>query len=113
MVDNLFVTRVRLDGEQRWGAMLGVMQTDMDKFRMVLRNVVFEISTGMSTLEYDLRADGKNPSENMVYQRMWELKSMFGGLYVMLDGIDGVVSSLVLDLLRGSTADGKDKSVEK
>lgn len=91
---------VKIKEEERWGAILGVMQTDMDKTRAVLRTIVNEIITGMTTLELKLLADGKNPNADAVYQRYFQLNSLLGGLCVLLEGFDGVMSSTVIELLK-------------
>lgn len=91
---------VKIKEEERWGAILGVMQTDMDKTRAVLRTIVNEMSLDMSTIETRLRAEGLNPATDAEYQRYYQLKSLLGGLYVLLEGFDGVMSSTVIELLK-------------
>lgn len=98
---------VKLDDELRYGAMLGVMQGDLDKMRMALRFVVNELLKGKSTLEARLQSEGKSPSSDEAYQRYWQLSSLFGGLSMMLDGVDGVMSGTVCELLRGTDDDGE------
>lgn len=90
---------VKLEEEKRWGAMLGVMQTDMDKMRIALRTIVSSIGLDMSTLETRIRAAGENPNADDRYQRYYQLKSLLGGLYVLLEGFDGVMSATIMELL--------------
>lgn len=90
----------KLKDEREWGALLGVMQSDMDKTRMTLRHIVSQMSLDMSTIESRLRADGLNPATDAEYQRYYQLKSLLGGLYVMLEGVDGVMAATVIELLR-------------
>lgn len=91
---------VRLEQEKSWGAILGVLQTDSDKLRMALRRVVGEISMDMSTLEYKLQSDGVNPASDGAYQRYYQLKGLLGGLCVILEGVDGVLSGAIVEMLR-------------
>lgn len=91
---------VKLEDEERWGAMLGVVQTDMDKVRSVLRNVAHDALMGRETLETRLLADGKKPSDDVLYQRYFKLSSLLGGLYAMLQGVDGVMTSVIVELLK-------------
>ena len=107
------VSRVRLGGELRWGAMLGALQKDGDKLRGVLRIVVDELRIDMLDLEYSLRSEGLRPASDKRYQRMFELAGVLGGLYVMMQGVDGVLTSVITDLLRGSGDESENENNEE
>lgn len=100
----------KLDGEVRWGAILGTLQSDNDKLLSGLRTVLGEISTDMSTLEYQLQSKGVAPSTDGRYNRYFQLKSLLGGIYYALRGVDGMLSGVIVELLR-DLEESKDKDV--
>lgn len=93
------MARLRLKNEKQWGAMIGIVQSDMDSLRASLLSICRTMRVDMSTLESRLRVDMKNPDDDAEYNRYKQLFSMIGGLHLMLDGVDGVLSSLVIELL--------------
>ena len=90
----------KLDSEVRWGAILATLQTDNDKLCAGLRTVLGEISTDMSTLVYALQSDGIAPSTDGRYNRYFQLKNFLGGIYYALRGVDGMLSGVIVELLR-------------
>lgn len=90
----------KLDSEVRWGAILATLQTDNDKLCAGLRTVLGEISTDMSTLEYQLQSNGIAPLTDGRYNRLFQLKSLLGGIYYALRGVDGMLSGVIVELLR-------------
>ena len=91
---------LKLDDELRWGAILGVLQTDTDKLRMVLRQVLIEIHAGRKRLEAELIERKVIPETDGRYARYLQLEALLGGLDMSLQGVDGVLTSVIMEMLR-------------
>ena len=98
----LFMANVvtKLDDEVRWGAILGVLQTDVDKFRMGLARVLEEVHSGMVKLEDELNSQGIIPETDGRYNRYFQLCNLLGGIHYALKGVDGILSSTIVEMLR-------------
>lgn len=92
---------LKLDDELRWGAILGVLQSDSDKLRMGLRKVLMEVHAGRKRLEQELIAEKVIPEKDGRYLRYYQLEALLGGLDMSLQGIDGVLTSVIMEMLRG------------
>jgi len=98
---------VKLPKEHQWGAMLGVLQTDTDKFVAALLRIVDELRSGMAECRAKCIERGIDYESDLEYQRYFKLFSMFGGLYSIIWGSNGLITSLVCELLSGLGESGK------
>lgn len=90
----------KLDGEVRWSDILSVLQTDGDKIRVGLARVYDEVHSGMVKLEDELNSQGIVPETDGRYNRYFQLCSLLGGIHYALMGVDGILSSTVVEMLR-------------
>lgn len=91
----------KLEKEVRWGAILGVLQQDSDKLIAAISSVLTELGVDKQKHKEKCVADGIVPETDVVYQRYFKLYTELGGLYCVLRGADGVLSSLICEMLDG------------
>lgn len=99
----LFMSNVvtKLDSEVRWGAMLGVMQGDLDKTCSVLNLVINQVSDAMHRRVKELADKGiTEPAGDGIYNRCFQLYNMLGGIYAVMRGADGIMSGVIVEMLR-------------
>lgn len=89
----------KLEKEVRWGAMLGALQIDGDKLIAVISKILTELRVEEERHEERCIVEGINPSSDALYQRSFKLYTELGGLYYILRGADGVLSSLICEML--------------
>lgn len=107
----------KVDDEIKWGSVLGIMQRDMDKSRgmlsMVIRQismVVRQIGDRMERRKKELYDKGViEPAFDGEYNRCFQLYNQLGGIYTMLQGIDGVITSTMMEMLRELDIDSQSK----
>ena len=91
----------KLDDEVRWGAMLGVVQSDSDKIRSVLNLVINEVDDAMQRRVKELAGMGiTEPAGDGIYNRCFQLHNMLGGIYAVMRGADGIMSGVIVEMLR-------------
>lgn len=89
----------KLEKETRWGAILGVLQRDSDKLIAAISGVLTELRVDEQKHKEKCIADGVVPETDATYQRYFKLYTELGGLYYVLRGADGVLSSLICEML--------------
>lgn len=101
---------VNLEKEKLWGAMLGVLQPDADVFISALKGVLRDIGQELERCRVDL---GDAVDSNSEYQRLSHLYTSLGGVYFCLLGCNGMLSSVISDMLKGidSEDNGKDSAL--
>lgn len=98
---------VKLEKEVRWAAILSVLQRDSDKLIAVISSVLTELRVDEQKHREKCVADGIVPASDAIYQRYFKLYTELGGLYYVLRGADGVLSSLICEMLDNKCSDGK------
>ncbi len=92
---------VKNENEVRWGAMLGVLHTDADKLVMALKKVLGEIGVEMDRCHQGCLERGEIAESNCEYQRLFHLYTALGGIYYCVQGSDGMLSAIIVDMLSG------------
>ena len=90
---------VKVEKELKWAAMLSVLQQDSDKLISALSIVLTELRVGEQKHKEKCVADGIVPESDATYQRYFKLYTELSGLYYILRGTDGVLSSLICEML--------------
>ena len=91
----------KLVDEIKWGSMLGVMQGDMDKTRGVLNMVISQVDQAMHRRVKELADMGiTEPAGDGIYNRCYQLYNMLGGIYAVMRGADGIMSGVIVEMLR-------------
>lgn len=91
----------KLNKELRWGTWLSLLQNDSDKLIAAISTVLTELRKGEEERKSECLAEGISPETDVIYQRYFKLYTELGGLYYILRGADGVLSSLVCEMLDG------------
>lgn len=100
----------KVDDEIKWGSVLGIMQRDMDKSRGMLSMVVRQIGDRMERRKKELYDKGVvEPAFDGEYNCCFQLYNQLGGIYTMLQGVDGVITSTVMEMLRDLDIDSQSK----
>ena len=97
----------KLEKEVRWAAMLSVLQQDSDKLIAAISSVLTELRVDEQKHKEKCVADGIVVESDATYQRYFKLYTELGGLYYVLRGADGVLSSLICEMLDNNYSDGK------
>lgn len=92
---------VKHEKEMMWGAMLGVLQTDADKLVMALKKVLGEIGVEMEKCHKGCLERGEIVENSREYQRLFHLYTALGGIYYCVQGSDGMLSAIIVDMLSG------------
>lgn len=91
----------KLVDEIKWGAMLGVMQGDLDKTRSMLNLVINQVDDVMQRRVKELADVGfTEPAGDGIYNRCFQLYNMLGGIYAVMRGADGIMSGVIVEMLR-------------
>lgn len=90
---------IKNEKEVMWGAMLGVLQTDADKLVMALKKVLAEIGVEMEKCRQDCVARGEIVENSREYHRLFHLYTALGGCYYCVQGSDGMLSAIIVDML--------------
>ena len=91
----------KLVEEIKWGAMLGVMQGDLDKTRSMLNLVINQVDDVMQRRVKELADKGiTEPVGDGIYNRCFQLYNMLGGIYAVMRGADGIMSGVIVEMLR-------------
>lgn len=83
----------KLVDEIKWGAMLDIMQCDLDKTRGMLNLVINRVDDVMQRRVKELAGDG-------IYNRCFQLYNMLGGIYAVMRSADGIMSGVIVEMLR-------------
>lgn len=89
----------KLEKEVRWGAMLSVLQSDSDKLIAMLSSILKELRAEEERHKERCIDEAITPETDALYQRSFKLYTELGGLYYILRGADGVLSSLICEML--------------
>lgn len=91
----------KLVDEIKWGAMLGVIQGDLDKTRSMLNLVINQVDDVMQRRVKELADMGITESAgDGIYNRCFQLYNMLGGIYAVMRGADGIMSGVIVEMLR-------------
>ena len=91
----------KLVDEIKWGAMLGVMQGDLDKTRSMLNLVINQVDDVMQRRVKELADMGiTEAAGDGIYNRCFQLYNMLGGIYAVMRGADGIMSGVIVEMLR-------------
>ena len=91
----------KLVDEIKWGSMLDIMQCDLDKTRGMLNLVINQIDDAMRRRVNELADMGiTEPSGDGIYNRCFQLHNMLGGIYAVMRGADGIMSGVIVEMLR-------------
>lgn len=90
---------IKNEKEVMWGAMLGVLQTDVDKLVMALKKVLGEIGVEMEKCHQGCLERGEIVENSREYQRLFHLYTALGGIYYCVQGSDGMLSAIIVDML--------------
>lgn len=90
---------VKNEKEVMWGAMLGVLQTDADKLVVTLKKVLAEISAEMERCQRECLERGEIVENSREYHRLFHLCTALGGCYYCMQGSDGMLSAIIVDML--------------
>lgn len=91
----------KLGDETMWGTSLVISTRELPMMKSVINQVCLQIK---------MRADQLGPEKLKTTPeglRLTHLLTMVGGVKYMMDGVEGVLDALVLDLLRDFREDGK------
>ena len=97
------------DYEVYWGTILGVMQENSDTLVASLRAILNDIKAKMSLREDECRADGIDYANDDTYRRYKQLYGLIGGVFYCMQGCSGMISGIVLDLLKDIKIDISDE----
>lgn len=89
----------KIEKENLWGSILSVMQESSDMNLSSLRHVVTQIRDDMDGYVKSCVASGVSYEESPIYKRYVYLFEHLGGIYHCLLGIDGILTSLIVDML--------------
>ena len=91
----------KLVDEIKWGAMLGVIQGDLDKTRSMLNLVINQVDDVMQRRVKELADMGiTETAGDGIYNRCFQLYNMLGGIYAVMRGADGIMSGVIVEMLR-------------
>ena len=91
----------KLVDEIKWGAMLGVIQGDLDKTRSMLNLVINQVDDVMQRRVKELADMGITElAGDGIYNRCFQLYNMLGGIYAVMRGADGIMSGVIVEMLR-------------
>lgn len=90
----------KLEDERLWGVSLSLATRDFQMVKSIINQTCQKINQRLSQM-----GDDKNGSPE--YLRLVHLLTMTGGLKYMLEGVDGVMQALIIDMLKEVDGDAQ------
>ena len=81
------------EDERIWGALLSVATRDFQMVTSIINQTVQQMAQRLQQL-------GEEKKGAPEYLRLVHLMTMTGGLKYMMEGVDGVMQALILDMLK-------------